>query len=206
MRKIYISSEDKTRKYLYISSLSSFLSKDKKVLIINMEGNRDLEIYFEIEDYIIYDYLDYFSGICDLDQSTLELNDNLMIMPSAYKRDKYIMENEDFSKIDNILEFDYIIINSNEGILKNIKEIDIIADYVFKVDNGNKYFINNLSINKRINSKIKKSLDNESYTILGEGEIDSNTKDESLNGFWKVYLGKEKYEVQKSFFERLLGR
>ncbi|HHX71255.1 MAG: hypothetical protein WAO56_09900 [Miniphocaeibacter sp.] len=206
MKKIYISSEDKTRKYLYISSLSSFLSKDKKVLIINMEGNRDLEIYFGIEDYIIYDYLDYFSGICDLDQSILELNDNLMIMPSAYKRDKYIMENEDFSKIDNILEFDYIIINSNEEILKNIKETDIIADYVFKVDNGNKYFINNLSINKRINSKIKKSLDNENYIILGETEIDSNTKDESLNGIWKVYLGQEKYEVQKSFFERLLGR
>lgn len=206
MKKIYISSEDKTRKYLYISSLSSFLSKDNKVLIINMENNRDLEIYFKIEDYIIYDYLDYFSGICDLDQGTLDLNDNLMIMPSAYRSDKYIMTDEDFNKIDNILEFDYILINSNLKVLENFEEIDIITDYILEDNLKNKYFINNRSINKKINSKRKKTLDKENYIIIGEVEIDSNTKGEFLNEIWKVYLGQSKYEVQKNFLERLLGK
>ncbi|QQK07154.1 hypothetical protein [Miniphocaeibacter halophilus] len=206
MKKIYISSEDKTRKYLYISSLSSFLSKDKRVLIINMENNRGLEIYFKIEDYIIYDYLDYFSGICDLDQATLELKDSLMIMSSAYKPDKYTMTDEDFNKIDNILEFDYILINSDLKVLDSLKDVDIITDYILENNFKNKYFINNIAINKKINSKAKKSLDEENYKIIGEIKIDSNTKEEFLNEIWKVYLGQGKYEIQKSFFERLLGK
>ena len=89
MEIIYISSLDETRKNLYISSLSSFLSKDYKVLIINFGNNRNLEIKFGIEDYIIYDNLDYFSGNCDFNQGIIELNDNLYIMPSAYKNNKY---------------------------------------------------------------------------------------------------------------------
>ncbi|MDL2310839.1 cell division inhibitor, partial [Peptostreptococcaceae bacterium OttesenSCG-928-C18] len=72
MKIVYISSEERARKNLYIMSLSSFLAKDEKVLIINMDSDRELEILFEVEDYIIYDNLDYFSKISDLEQSITE--------------------------------------------------------------------------------------------------------------------------------------
>lgn len=205
MRKIYISSLEKTRKYLYISSLSSFLSKDKKVLIINMENSRDLEIKFGLEDFIIYDHLDYFKGVCDIEQSLQEINENLFLMPSAFKRDKYEMVKEDFENIDKIDGFDYIILNS-ENINNEIECMDIIVDYIDEDIKREYFYINNRNIETKINSKKFNILQEKGIGVLGDLEIDKDMNPDILNNIWKVYIGEEIFTVDKNLFERIFRK
>ncbi len=204
MKKIYISSLDKTRKHLYISSLSSFLSKDGKVLIINMDNNRDLEIEFEIEDFIIYDNLDYFKGICDLEQSIQEVDENIFLMPSAFKTDKYVMDNKDFKSIDKIEGFDYIILNG-EDVDKYIEDMDIILDYIDEKSEGY-FYINNRNMEKKVNSKKYNTLQDKNIRIIGDLEIDNDMNSHILNNIWKIYVGEDVFTVEKNIFERIFNK
>ena len=204
MEIIYISSLDETRKNLYISSLSSFLSKDYKVLIINFGNNRNLEIKFGIEDYIIYDNLDYFSGNCDFNQGIIELNDNLYIMPSAYKNNKYYLQDKDYYRIKDMEEYDFIILNGYENILKYFTEIANISDNL--LESRMNYYINNTNISKKLNYKILKQIEDKGVSILGEVDITSIRNEEELNNIWEVYTGSKKYIYEKTIIERIFTK
>lgn len=205
MKGIFISSEDKARKHLYISSLSSFLSKDKKVLIINMEENRELEIFYDIEDFIIYDYLDFFSGNCELDQVIQEIDDNIDLIPSAFKLDKYRLNKKDYKKIYNLKEYDYLIINGDISILENFEEIDCIMDYLPEEELENIHYINNRSSNKKINRKKKEFFEEEKINIIGDMEIDDEIDLEDLYPTWNIYLGEEEFILDRNIFERIFN-
>lgn len=205
MRKIYISSLEKTRKYLYISSLSSFLSKDSKVLIINMENSRNLEIEFELEDFIIYDNLDYFKGVCDLDQSLQEINENLFLMPSAFKTDKYEMKKDDFQNIDKIESFDYIILNGEE-INEDIDNMDIILDYIDENLNREYFYINNRNTQGKVNSKKFNGLLERNIKVIADFKLEENMDSKEINNIWKVYTGEDTFTVEKNLFERIFNK
>lgn len=205
MKKIFISSEDKARKHLYISSLSSFLSKDNKVLIINMEEDRKLEIFYDIEDFIIYDYLDYFSNNCDLDQVVQEIDDNIDLIPSAYKLDKYELIKEDYKKIDFLMEYDYIILSGEFKNIENLEDIDLITDYIPQEEYERIFYINNRIENKKINKRKKEQLDENKINIIGDILLEEEIEEESLNKIWNIYLGNEEFSLERNLIERIFN-
>ena len=205
MKIIYISSEDKTRKNLYIASLSSFLSKDNEVLIINMEKDRELEMLFEVEDYIIYDNLDYFSEVSDLEQSVTEIEDNLDILPSAFKLEKYEMQEEDYKKITLIENYDYIIVNTEVENIKYIENIEVITDELLEYKQDKMYFINNRLSRNKINRKRKEIFEKEGYTIIGDMLINESTSKDSLDNLWGNYIGISEYKMDRNIIERILN-
>ncbi|WP_100065086.1 hypothetical protein [Miniphocaeibacter massiliensis] len=205
MKIVCISSEDKTRKNLYISSLSSFLSKDAKVLVVNMDDNRDLEILFEVENYIIYDNLDYFSQICNLEQGKTEVNDNLDILPSAFKKDKYTLKDEDYKKLNNIKGYDYLILNMELRKINLVDDVELISENIENIENIKKYFINNRIVRSKINRRKKEEIEKEGYIVIADKLIDSNISNEDLYEIWEVYLGISEYKMDRNIIERIFN-
>lgn len=113
-------------------NLAEYFSKySAKTLIVSLiQENRDLENALGVADSIIYDNQDYLSGIIDLEEVIINVNENLDLIPSSYKIKKNELDFNDFSRKIEELEYDnFIYIFSdhadfkldNKPVSKNLK-------------------------------------------------------------------------------------
>lgn len=231
MEKILITGNRKSGKSLVTSMIARQLPKDKKMLIIDLNHeNRELEIAMQVEDFVVFDVLDYLSGMTDFNQSVLEVNDNIDIMPSAYREDKYIAENKDYDKLNKEIsdrEYDYILIESNLDKLKNLTEM---VDTLIYIDNGSanynlsmfdeikgdKFYIFNEIEREKISSFERKDIDEKNFKFIGkilynekyEREMDKGNFiiNENLKEIFSNFINKREVAEEKSgFFNWLLG-
>lgn len=128
----------------------------KKILLIDLsKGNKKISEYLKVDEDIIYDIKDVLDGTCSMEQSVIDISDNLSILPFpriANKLDN--IKKESFSNIINeaknkydvtIIDVDgisscyyidfaniegIIIINNND--FSSVKEINNASDIVEK--------------------------------------------------------------------------
>lgn len=192
MEKILVTGSRKSGKSLIVSSFSRLIPNNKKIIIVNLNHeNRGLETAMKVEDFVIFDILDYMSGEVDIEKSILKIDENIDILPSAYDEEKYKCEKEDYEKLVTKLEelgYDYVIIESN---LDNINKLQPLIEKLIYIDNGKANY--KLSIFNDING--------EKNYIYNEVEKDKISSFEEIdikeNGF--LNLGKinfnERYEI-----------
>lgn len=108
---------DINKKALIIQGLSNLL--DKKVMILSLDHpTRKLEYSLGVEDYIVYDILDFFSGVCDLDKAVVEVNDKVKLLPASIKPEKHDPSLEDYKNLlKEIEDYDYVIFTKNPGLV-----------------------------------------------------------------------------------------
>ena len=187
---------------LYVIRVNDKFKKYLPNLMNNMEGknlilsliqeNRDLEMYFDIIDEIIYDNSDYLNNIVDLEQVSIEIDDNIDIVPSSYKMK---VKEYDFNSILNDIEsvdYDNILILIDDKLdISNLPNEEII--YSSDLDNiiENKKLI--ITDNNRVydNNKI--------YGYLNDNESDLKILIDNLQN--NTLLNPQK----KSFIQRIKG-
>ena len=125
-------------------------------------------------------------------------------MPSAYKNNKYYLQDKDYYRIKDMEEYDFIILNGYENILKYFTEIANISDNL--LESRMNYYINNTNISKKLNYKILKQIEDKGVSILGEVDITSIRNEEELNNIWEVYTGSKKYIYEKTIIERIFTK
>lgn len=231
MEKILITGNRKSGKSLITSVIARQLPKDKKILIVDLNHeNRELEIAMQVEDFIVFDILDYLSDMTDFSQSVLEVNENIDIMASAYREDKYMAKAEDYEKLIKDIEnaeYDYILIESNLDKLKDLKNIVNTLIYIdngsanynlsmFDEIEGDKFYIFNETEREKIPSFERKDIESKNFKLIGkilynekyEREMDRGNAiiNENLKEVFSNFINKREVAEEKSgFFNWLLG-
>lgn len=89
----------------------------KKLVINVLQETRELEGLFDIQDYIIYNSYDYFSGMVEFEKASIEVDDDFLWLASSHKL------KEDKLNVDRLLnldlEFDNIFIVYTDKIKDN---------------------------------------------------------------------------------------
>ena len=124
MGKVYVVSSGKggTGKTMFAVNFGSILAKrGKSVVLIDLDmGLRNLDLYFGLENNVVYDVHDVLTGMCRIKQALIRDKrfDDLYIMASSPEKDdgyltplhmKVLCE-----KLKNI--YDYVIIDAPSGI------------------------------------------------------------------------------------------
>ncbi len=187
---------------LYVIRVNDKFKKYLPNLINNMEGknlilsliqeNRDLEMYFDIIDEIIYDNSDYLNNIVDLEQVSIEIDDNIDIVPSSYKMK---VKEYDFNSILNDIEsvdYDNILILIDDKLdISNLPNEEII--YSSDLDN----IIENEKLIITDNNRVYDN--NKIYGYLNDNESDLKILIDNLQN--NTLLNPQK----KSFIQRIKG-
>lgn len=231
MEKILITGNRKSGKSLMTSVIARQLPKDKKILIVDLNHeNRELEIAMQVEDFVVFDILDYLSEMTDFSQSVLEVNENIDIMASAYREDKYMASTEDYEKLIKDIEkaeYDYILIEGNLDKLKDLKNIVNTLIYIdngsanynlsmFDEIEGDKFYIFNETEREKIPSFERKDIESKNFKLIGkilynekyEREMDRGNAiiNENLKEVFSNFINKREVAEEKSgFFNWLLG-
>lgn len=161
----------------------------KKLIISLIQQSRELERSYEIEEYVIYDNSDVLAGIISLEDAIINIDDNIDILPSSYKKKKDIVDNEIFeNEIYN--DYDYVFFLLDQFLNYNLNnEIIDISDYP-KPDKKN-------VVCSKFNVKAVK--DNKIYGFLNDNEND-------LNQLYENLVNNKLLDYNEfSFFQKLLG-
>lgn len=92
-----------------------------KVIAVDGDiGLRNLDVIMGLENRIVYTLIDYFEGVCRLNQTYIRDKriDNLYMIPTAQSKTKDAVTAEQMEKVCRELreEFDYVLIDSPAGI------------------------------------------------------------------------------------------
>lgn len=187
----------------FIKELSNELSKDKSLLILSFQRNKNenIEDLFDMAGMITYDICDYFLEIVGLDKIIRTYKENIDFAISPLVEDKYDIKKEDIDQLfEKISKYDYLIIYGlDSNLLENKKEIkiinideidsDISSDY-FYIENDDKYF--------DIREK-REQIINKSSKFLG-----LKTKNNSYDSIISNLLEDKEESIGKiGFFEKL---
>lgn len=187
----------------FIKELSNELSKDKSLLILSFQRNKNenIEDLFDMAGMITYDICDYFLEIVGLDKIIRTYKENIDFAISPLVEDKYDIKKEDIDQLfEKISKYDYFIIYGlDSNLLENKKEIkiinideidsDISSDY-FYIENDDKYF--------DIREK-REQIINKSSKFLG-----LKTKNNSYDSIISNLLEDKEESIGKiGFFEKL---
>lgn len=187
----------------FIKELSNELSKDKSLLILSFQRNKNenIEDLFDMAGMITYDICDYFLEIVGLDKIIRTYKENIDFAISPLVEDKYDIKKEDIDQLfEKISNYDYLIIYGlDSNLLENKKEIkilntdeiesDISSDY-FYIENDDKYF--------DIREK-REEIINKSSKFLG-----LKTKNNSYDSIISNLLEDKEESIGKiGFFEKL---
>lgn len=131
-------------------------NRGKSVLLIDLaNGNKKVSEYFNVDEDIIYDIKDVFDGTCSMEQATIDISDNLCIIPFprvlnkldnikkdsfsrmvAEAKDKYDIVIIDVNGLSSCYHLDFtkleriIIVNNND--FSAINEINNATDLAKK--------------------------------------------------------------------------
>lgn len=113
---------------------------DQKVCTLDMDiGLRNLDLHFGLENKIVYNFVDYLDGKCDLNQAYVQdyHHSNLYLIPAAQTKDKdYITPENMLLLVEKLREeFDIILIDCPAGIERGFHNSAIIADEAIIVTN-----------------------------------------------------------------------
>lgn len=187
----------------FIKELSNELSKDKSLLILSFQRNKNenIEDLFDMAGMITYDICDYFLEIVGLDKIIRTYKENIDFAISPLVEDKYEIKKEDINQLfEKISNYDYLIIYGlDPNLLEDKKEIkilnedeidsDISSDY-FYIENDDKYF--------DIREK-REQIINKSSKFLG-----LKTKNNSYDSIISNLLEDKEESIGKiGFFEKL---
>lgn len=167
MKKYFFEIEEE-----FIGYVPKLIEKfDGKRLIISLiQQSRELERSYEIEEYVIYDNSDVLSGIISLEDAIINIDDNIDILPSSYKKKKDTVDNEIFeNEIYN--DYDYVFFLLDQFLNYDLNnEIIAICDHP-KPDK------NNIVCSK---FDVKIVQDYKIYGFLNDNENDLNQVYENL--------------------------
>ena len=95
--------------------------KNKRVLLVDADiGLRDLDLLLGMENYVIYNLVDYVEGKCDLDQAVLKHKEyeNLFFLPTAQSKDKLAVTPDQMRALMEKIrdQYDYILVDCPAGI------------------------------------------------------------------------------------------
>lgn len=187
----------------FIKELSNELSKDKSLLLLSFQRNKNenIEDLFDMAGMITYDICDYFLEILGLDKIIRTYKENIDFAISPLVEDKYEIKKEDINQLfEKISNYDYLIIYGlDSNLLEDKKEIriinideiddDISSDY-FYIENDDKYF--------DIREK-REQIINKSSKFLG-----LKTKNNSYDSIISNLLEDKEESIGKiGFFEKL---
>lgn len=187
----------------FIKELSNELSKDKSLLLLSFQRNKNenIEDLFDMAGMITYDICDYFLEIVGLDKIIRTYKENIDFAISPLVEDKYEIKKEDINQLfEKISNYDYLIIYGlDSNLLEDKKEIriinideiddDISSDY-FYIENDDKYF--------DIREK-REQIINKSSKFLG-----LKTKNNSYDSIISNLLEDKEESIGKiGFFEKL---
>jgi len=111
-----------TGKTMFAANLgATFALHGKRVVIIDMDmGLRNLDLYFGLENYVVYDVYDVMTGVCHIKQALIKDKrfEELYIMGASPERDKGDLTPLHAKVLCDKLreQFDYVIIDSPSGI------------------------------------------------------------------------------------------
>lgn len=111
-----------TGKTMFATNLGATLAqKGFKVAVIDMDmGLRNLDLYFGLENNVVYDVFDVLTGICRIKQALIKDKrfENLYIMASAPKKDDGTLTPLHMKVLCEKLkeQFDFIIVDGPSGI------------------------------------------------------------------------------------------
>lgn len=104
MKKYFFEIEEE-----FIGNIPRLIEKfnGKKLIISLIQESRELESLYDIDEYIIYDNSDVLTGIISLEDAIINVEDNLDLLPSSYKKkvdfiNHEIFENEIFKDYDYV--------------------------------------------------------------------------------------------------------
>ncbi|MBD8914470.1 MAG: hypothetical protein EGR77_00470 [Pseudobutyrivibrio sp.] len=99
---------------------TQFARMDKTVVMLDTDfGLRNLDLYFHLENKIIYNLVDVLSGVCSYRQALLPLNETrtLYIMPGSKNYDFKLQEEAFLALLTKLKQqFDIILIDTPAGI------------------------------------------------------------------------------------------
>jgi len=89
----------------------------KKVLMADLSsGKVKMSEYLKTDENIIYDIVDVAMGTCTLDRGTIEINENLSLLPSPRAEGKVNEINKELfvNLLNNIENYDYVIVDADK--------------------------------------------------------------------------------------------
>lgn len=141
-KRILITSEkDNIGKSLLSVKLALELQKNKqKVVIVEYTGkNKSIAEYFEKDESIIYDLKDVFNKVCDIDSSTINITENIDLLPCPRLKNKSVeTDRENFKCLINLLSriYNYIIVETS-SVSKSINiDLECFDSYIIVNDNS----------------------------------------------------------------------
>lgn len=118
MGNVYLVSSDKRdigKTIIAIKTGIELSNRGKNVLLIDLaKGNKKIAEYFKVDEDIIYDIKDVLDGTCSMEQSVIDISENLSILPFPRVQNKLdSIKVESFSKLltDAKTEYDTIIVD-----------------------------------------------------------------------------------------------
>ena len=124
MGKVYLicSGKGGTGKTMFAANLGvSFAQRGYKCVIVDMDmGLRNLDLYFGLENNIVYDVYDVMTGVCSIKQALVKDTsiENLSIMGSSPEREKGDLTPLHVQVLCEKLkeQFDYVIMDAPSGL------------------------------------------------------------------------------------------
>jgi len=114
-------------------------NRGKKVLLLDLaEGNKKIAEYFNVEENIIYDVKDVIDETCSMEQSVIDIKDNLSILPFPRLLNKFDKINKDYlSKLFTKAKENYDIVIADINGLSSCYYIDFsVVDGVVIINNN----------------------------------------------------------------------
>ena len=133
----------------------------KRVLMADLSsGKIKMSEYLKVDENIIYDIVDVIKGTCTFDQGTIEINENLSLLPSPRVEGKANEINKELfvNLLNNIENYDYVIIDAD-------KLTSVYIDFS-KIQNVISINNNDFSCIKEINSDMEISLKAANFIVV----------------------------------------
>lgn len=124
MGKVYVIASGKggTGKTMFAANLGATLAQSgKSVVVVDMDlGLRNLDLYFGLENHVVYDVYDVMTGVCEIKQALIRDRrfEELYIIGASPERDKGDLTPLHSRVLCEKLcdRFDYVIIDAPSGI------------------------------------------------------------------------------------------
>ena len=224
------SCEEKQGKTLFSLTASKFLSKDKKVLLVDLSNSeKDCSHYLDIKEQVIYDVVDLIKETCSMDQALISIeeeNFSFDFLPAPRIKEKY--KKLDLGHLKKIFMesngiYDYVIIDGS-SIADDIKtssyeiiDLALILSYS-KIEDVKKIFSslniigNDVKNVKLVINKIKEK-DEKKGIALTIKEVEELLKvpvagrikfAKKYNDLDKNFLNEEELEELKSLIDKII--
>ena len=114
------SNEDRNEAFEMIKA-----SSDKTLVINLIQEDREMEKLFDIQDLIIYNSYDYFSGLVNFDKAYIEVTDGLSWLASTYKKSDHEIELDKVIELTKGFEESFVLMTSDQ--LEYFNDVEVFS-------------------------------------------------------------------------------